>query len=83
MPFVRNGVTVCVRRYDTGGPGKQDHSKAIKWYREAAKQDSASGQFNLGRMYDQGRGVKQDAKQAVKWHAHPWLDEMYPMFCMG
>ena len=29
--------------------------KAVQWYRKAAKQGNAHGQFNLATMYDKGR----------------------------
>ena len=46
----------------------QDDVQAMKWYRLAADQGSASAQFNVGGMYDNGRGVPQDDVQAVKWY---------------
>ena len=38
----------------------------MKWYRLAAEQGNAYGQFNLGVMYANGQGVVQDNAEAVK-----------------
>jgi TPR repeat protein len=40
---------------------------AVSWYRKAAEQGEASGQYNLGIMYRTGRGVPQDYVQAHMW----------------
>jgi TPR repeat protein len=40
----------------------------VKWWKLAAEQGYASGQFNLGFMYDSSDGVPQDHKTAVKWY---------------
>ncbi len=39
----------------------------MKWYRKAADQGNANGQYNLGSMYDKGQGVPRDYGEAVKW----------------
>jgi len=46
--------------YTLGQGVKQDHKKAIKWYRDAAMQGDGNAQTNLGYFYKNGQGVKQD-----------------------
>ena len=41
--------------------------QAVNWYRKAAEQGDARGQFYLGFMYAKGQGVPQDYKEAEKW----------------
>ena len=45
-----------------------NYKKAVKWYRQAAKQGNAAAQFNLGLMYRKGEGVTRNDKEAVKWY---------------
>jgi hypothetical protein len=40
----------------------------VNWYRKAAEQNDAGGQFNLGRCYYKGKGVAKDEAEAVKWY---------------
>ena len=47
----------------------QDNSEAVKWYRLAAEQGSASAQYNLGLMHYKGKGVATDNVQAHLWWA--------------
>ena len=47
---------------------KQDYAQAVIWYRQAAEQDHADAQCNLGLMYQRGLGVKEDQAQAVNWY---------------
>lgn len=47
---------------------KQDLKKAVEFYRQAAEQELAEAQFNLGAMYENGVGVKQDYSKAVEWY---------------
>jgi hypothetical protein len=54
--------------YDTGQGVPQDYSAAAKWYRLAAEQGDADGQFNTGLMHEIGQGVPQDFNAAVKWY---------------
>ncbi len=54
--------------YEKGNGVSQDYAKAVKWYRKAAEQGDAEGQFNLGIMYYNGQGVSQDYAEAVKWY---------------
>jgi TPR repeat protein len=39
----------------------------VTWYRRAAEQGFAAGQFNFGRMYAGGRGIRQSDVEAYKW----------------
>ncbi len=39
----------------------------MQWFRKAADQGLAQGQFNLGEAYAKGQGVKQDRTQAYMW----------------
>jgi TPR repeat protein len=54
--------------YDTGAGVKRDVTEAIKWYRRAAEQGNAEGQYSLGGKYDSGDGVAQDFAEALKWY---------------
>lgn len=42
--------------------------EAVDWYRKAAEQNDADGEFGLGRMLANGEGVKRDVNQALKWY---------------
>ena len=55
---------------DKGWSAEQngDYTEAVKWYRKAADQGLARGQYNLGNMYRQGLGVSKDYSEAVKWY---------------
>ena len=56
-------------RYNTGLFGvEKDLRKAVKWYRKAAEQGDAGGQYHLGNAYEIGEGVEQDFREAVKWY---------------
>ena len=46
----------------------EDYIKSVRWYRKAAEQGHADGQYSLGVMYTNGQGVEKDYKQAVKWY---------------
>src|SRR5581483_9275285 len=45
--------------YDKGAGVKRDVAEAIKWYRKAAEQGNAEGQYSLG---------GQDYSEAIKWY---------------
>ena len=45
----------------------QRDTEAVTWFRKAAKQGNAIGQFNLGMMYLHGIGVPQSDTEAVMW----------------
>ena len=53
--------------YDTGRGVPQDEAEAVRWYRLAAEQGHAGGQYNLGVMYANGLGVSQDDVTAYMW----------------
>jgi hypothetical protein len=42
--------------------------EAASWYRKAAEQGHAKGQFYLGALYEYGKGVPQDSGEAVRWY---------------
>ena len=54
--------------YELGKGVPKDEAEAVKWYRKAAEQGNASGQWFLGWHYEKGQGVKQDYGEAVKWY---------------
>jgi uncharacterized caspase-like protein len=54
--------------YENGRGVNQDYAEALKWYRKAADQGYADGQYALGFMYENGRGVTQDYAEALKWY---------------
>jgi len=46
----------------------RDDAEAVRWYRMAADQGDAAGQFALGVVYEMGMGVPQDYTEAAKWY---------------
>lgn len=46
----------------------QSSTNALKYYRLAAMQDNAGGQYNLGLMYQNGQGVAKNLKTALSWY---------------
>jgi TPR repeat protein len=46
---------------------RKDYTEAVAWYRRAAEQGYAEGQYHLGRMYFDGIGVSQDDKESAKY----------------
>jgi uncharacterized protein len=42
----------------------EENEQAVDWYRKAADQGNAAGEFGLGQMYLKGEGVKKDVEQA-------------------
>ena len=50
----------------------------MEWYRKAAEQGNAEGQYNLGVCYYNGKGVTKDYAKAVEWYTkaaeqgHAW-----------
>ncbi len=53
--------------YHDGYAVRQDYHEAAKWYRLAAEQGHAGGQFNLGLMHWLGVGAPHDYAEAVTW----------------
>ncbi len=45
----------------------KSYDEAVKWFRKAAEQNSAIGQYGLGFCYYKGKGVSQSYDEAVKW----------------
>ena len=45
----------------------EDHTEAVKWFRNAGNRGHAAAQFNLGVIYANGEGVPQDDSEAEKW----------------
>lgn len=41
--------------------------EALTYYRKAAQQGNADGEFGVGKMHAAGEGVKRDAAEALKW----------------
>ena len=54
--------------YSEGRGVLKDDAEAVRWYRRAADQGNASGQYSLGLMYSEGRGVLKDDAEAVRWY---------------
>ncbi|MGP5505702.1 tetratricopeptide repeat protein, partial [Psychrobacter celer] len=47
---------------------EEDYDKAFELYSEAAAQEEAIAQFNLGEMYYHGDSVPQDYNKAYEWY---------------
>ena len=47
---------------------RQKYLTPNRWYRLAAEQGDAGGQYTLGLVYGTGRGVPQDDAEAVRWY---------------
>lgn len=45
----------------------EEDKEAVAWYRKAAEQGDAAGQFGLGMAYLAGEGVPRDAGTALVW----------------
>jgi TPR repeat protein len=43
----------------------EEDEEAVLWYRKAAAQDNAAGEYGLGQMYAKGEGVPKDQAQAL------------------
>ncbi len=56
------------KKYLFGRGVEQDIDKSNKWFREAAKQDSAEAQYYLGVIDDMGLVSTKNFKKAVKWY---------------
>jgi len=46
----------------------EEDAQAVEFYRKAASQNLAAGEYGLGRMYDKGEGVARDPAEALKWY---------------
>ena len=45
----------------------EEDKEAVAWYRKAAEQGNAAGEFGLGMEYASGEGVPKDMEQAREW----------------
>ena len=54
--------------YEGGIQVTNDQAEAVRWYREAARQDHPGAQCRLGLLYDWGNGVTKDATEAARWY---------------
>lgn len=45
----------------------EEDKEAVVWYRKAAEQGNAAGQFGLGMAYASGEGIARDVKHAEEW----------------
>jgi len=54
-------------QYYFGQGVTKDYKQAFEWFKKAANQGDADGQYWLGNLYAWGKGVAQDNKQAVEW----------------
>lgn len=52
--------------YEHGFFGEPDIVEAVRWYRRAADQCLANGQFHLGACYQMGSGVEQNWEEAAR-----------------
>jgi len=65
-PEAQNDMGVAYTDGDEWGLAKNP-CEAHEWFRKAAEQGCANGQFNLGNDYYYGRGVAKDLSQAKWW----------------
>jgi hypothetical protein len=54
--------------YEQGQGVEADASKAVSWYRQAAKLGHPRARYKLGLAYELGKGVSADEAQALKWY---------------
>lgn len=62
--------------YDGKNDVEQDYTKAMEWYKKAAKGGNAKAQLKIGMMYCQGNGVLVSYKKAV-----PYIQKAYAANC--
>jgi TPR repeat protein len=55
-------------RYYQGKWVAKNNETAVLWYRKAALQGNADGQFYLGRCYSRGDGVPKNEVDAAQWY---------------
>jgi TPR repeat protein len=48
--------------------GGDDTAQAVHWFRQAAAQEYAPAEFQMGQLYDFGFGVPPDDVQALAWY---------------
>lgn len=55
--------------YYFGLAGQRDDNEALIWFKKAAEQGDAKGQYHLGQMYTEGKGgLKESEKEAAQWY---------------
>lgn len=56
--------------YNKGVECDREHNyfEAFRWYKKAAENGNAYGQYNLGWYYEHGTGVKRDLEEAKHWY---------------
>ena len=62
-----NAQYIIGETYYNGLGVKEDHAKAMVWFRKAAEQGNGQAQFFVGYMYYNGLGVKEDHEEALIW----------------
>jgi TPR repeat protein len=45
----------------------EEDKEAVIWYRKAAEQGNAAGEFGLGMQYASGEGLPKDMQRALEW----------------
>ncbi|MBV7598944.1 DUF2971 domain-containing protein [Aeromonas sp. sia0103] len=55
-------------KYHKGQGVEQSNSKAVEWFRKAAKQGHARSQNAMGHMYKYALGVEQNDSEALVWY---------------
>jgi hypothetical protein len=67
--FCASSVTTIPASAAHGNGIRQDSVQAVEWFRRAAAQGLAQGQFQLGVSFEDGiGGVTQDLPQAAEWY---------------
>ncbi len=70
--FVFSGICFAETSGDILKKGSQaykngDFETAAEWFRKAAEQGDATGQYLLGLMYRYGKGISRDSVEAAEW----------------
>ena len=47
---------------------EQDYKQAKEWFENAAEQEQADAQYQLGEMYWSGHEIPQDSKKSLKYY---------------
>jgi len=63
---VNSGQTLLAEMYMTGKGTDVDYSKALYWYKEAAKRDHPHAMYMIYVMYNEGLGVEKDDAIALE-----------------
>ena len=54
--------------YQQGHIVKQNYTKAVKWYEQAAKRGYSAAMYGLGGLYFNGFGVKKNEEVGKAWY---------------